>query len=206
MVKTLLDLIFPPKCVLCQRVQVPPLCPECREQLITGAPPEPDVFGLFTYASAHRLVQALKYERATSVAETMSRMMASFAAEHGLLQGDPLIIPVPIHPRRRQARGFNQSEMLVEAFPSALVRCDLLERTRDTPQQVGLDKLERRMNMEGAFECAEKLVGSPTVLLVDDVFTSGATVRACMDALNIAGAGRVQVLVFAAAESSSDLA
>lgn len=153
-------------------------------------------WAIHTYRSAYPVVQALKYHRSTSLGRTMSRELMLFASKHNLLGPDDLVIPVPIHPRRRYERGFNQAEYLVRAFPAAQVQIDTLERHRYTKQQVGQSPFERSENVANAFTVNGDL-GGRDVLLVDDVFTSGATARECAKTLLAAGAGSIQVLVYA---------
>jgi ComF family protein len=113
------------------------------------------------------------------------------------------LIPVPLHPERLRWRGFNQSLLLSRPLARAWnVPVDpfVLRRRRATPPQVGLDERARRLNVGGAFAVAEgaslKDLG---VLLIDDVFTTGATVNECAITLRRAGAARVDVLVLARA-------
>ncbi|MGH7587283.1 MAG: ComF family protein, partial [Gemmatimonadota bacterium] len=109
------------------------------------------------------------------------------------------LVPVPLHPVRLRARGYNQARALAEALGSihALPVLDALERVRATRSQVGLGRSERAVNVEGAFIC--RLGAPPVVGLVDDVTTSGATLAAAGSALLEAGTRRVVGLVFALA-------
>ena len=113
------------------------------------------------------------------------------------------IVPVPLHWRRQWARRFNQSAVLAEIIGKASgreVAHGALKRAKATRQQVGLDKSGRAQNVQGVFrvpgEGRSKVAGR-TLLLVDDVLTSGATVDACARALLRGGAASVDVLVFA---------
>ena len=106
-----------------------------------------------------------------------------------------LIAPVPIHRSRLSWRGFNQAEALCEKLPNHLIGQDLV-RIRRTPPQVKLTPEQRSKNLVGAFKCPTDIVGK-RVLLVDDVFTTGATAAECARALKEAGASWVGVLVFA---------
>ncbi|MEJ2672361.1 MAG: ComF family protein [Deltaproteobacteria bacterium] len=109
-----------------------------------------------------------------------------------------LIIPVPLHPRRLKQRGFNQALLLAKAFPQVPVSRDAVVRVKDTVPQVELKPKERRDNVKGAFAVPEPaLVKGKNVLLLDDVYTTGATVRECAKVLLRAGARRVEVLTVA---------
>ena len=109
-----------------------------------------------------------------------------------------LVAPVPLHPKRLKNRGFNQSLSLALAFPEAPLAREALVRTRHTPPQVGLKPKERRDNVKGAFAVPDPvLVKGKNVLLVDDLYTTGSTVRECARVLLKAGARRVEVLTVA---------
>jgi ComF family protein len=111
------------------------------------------------------------------------------------------IIPVPLHPKRLRWRGFNQAVLLArEVGRSWQVPVDpfILFRSRETPPQTQLDEGERRKNVRGAFALnPAKSVQGKVLLLVDDVYTSGATVNECSRVLTRAGAREVHVLTLA---------
>jgi ComF family protein len=131
----------------------------------------------------------------------MGRWMAHAGRE--LIAAADAIVPVPLHWRRQWARRFNQSALLAETIAKAgpcPVAHQALKRVKATPQQVGLDKAARALNVQGAFRVSadgKAEVAGRRLLLVDDVLTSGATVDACARALLRAGAANVDVLVFA---------
>jgi ComF family protein len=112
-----------------------------------------------------------------------------------------LVVPVPLHARRLRCRGFNQSAVLARHLGRSLgrpVALTLVVRTRDTPSQIALNPLTRATNVEDAFAVRRPaLVRDRTVLLVDDVWTSGATARAVAAALRAAGAEAVDILTVA---------
>jgi ComF family protein len=109
-----------------------------------------------------------------------------------------LLVPVPLHPRRLKARGFNQAWLLARAFPEATLAREALVRVRHTLPQLRLNPRERRDNVQGAFAVPDPArVRGKQVLLVDDLYTTGATVKECARVLNRAGALRVEVLTVA---------
>lgn len=150
---------------------------------------------------ARSMVHALKYGDRLDLAPVMARWMARAGGE--LLTDAEIVVPVPLHWRRMWARRFNQSATLAKllAAPHAVpVSHTALKRVKATPQQVGLSKTERAVNVQGAFrvDAAGKAeIARRHVLLVDDVLTSGATVDTCSRTLLRAGARQVDVLVFA---------
>jgi len=115
-----------------------------------------------------------------------------------LVAAADLLTPVPLHPKRIKYRGFNQSLLLARGFPEAPVAREAVVRTRHTAPQVGLNPKQRRDNVKGAFFVTDPaLVKGKHVLVVDDLYTTGATVKECARVLRRAGARRVEVLTVA---------
>jgi ComF family protein len=146
------------------------------------------------------LVQALKYEGAlanarvlgTGIAAAASRALAPLAGG----SARPLLVPLPLHPARLVERGFNQSREIARIVARRLdLRLDerALRRVRATAPQVGLARLERASNLNGAFAADGRIVAGRTVILVDDVVTTGSTAAAAACTLLAAGAQSVQV-------------
>ena len=112
-----------------------------------------------------------------------------------MLEDADLLLPVPLHPRRLKSRGFNQALLLAQGLTEKPVAREALIRVRHTDPQVGLNPKERRENVKDAFVVAQpEAIKGKKILLVDDLFTTGATARECARALNKAGAARVEVL------------
>jgi ComF family protein len=150
---------------------------------------------------ASGLVHRLKYGDRLDLAATMGRWMAH--AGRDLIEGADALVPVPLHWRRLWGRRFNQAAVLAQAIAATRplpVLCEVLKRVRATPQQVGLSRSERAVNVQGAFAVTDDgktAIAGKRLILIDDVLTSGATVDTCVRALLRAGAGNVDVLVFA---------
>jgi len=150
---------------------------------------------------ARTMVHALKYGDRLDLAPAMGRWMAR--AGRSLLDGADALVPVPLHWRRLWARRFNQSMLLAQSIAreSGIPVADgALKRVKATAQQVGLSQSERALNVQGAFRVppdTKAEVAGRRLVLVDDVLTSGATTDACARALLRAGAGNVDVVVFA---------
>jgi ComF family protein len=148
-----------------------------------------------------KLVHQLKYNDRTDLAPWMAEWMMRAGAE--LLADCDLIIPVPLHRWRYFTRRFNQSAELARAIGKASGKAfdpTALVRIRRTKQQVGLGARQREDNVRGAFKVPDQMlmaVSGKTILLVDDVYTTGATINAATKALKKAGAKAVDVLTFA---------
>jgi ComF family protein len=139
-----------------------------------------------------RLIHRLKYEGHFALGHPLARsLIAGWPAWRPI---PDLIVPIPLHPRRRWRRGYNQSELLARPLAEAVgvaFSATALRRTRHTAPQVGLGPEARAANVQGAFAAAPEQVGGRVVLLVDDVLTTGATMRSAAEALLAAGAAAV---------------
>ena len=223
------DLLCPERCAACPAL-VPParlFCAVCRTRVHELGPPEcgpcgcplpstgrcPECHGrpaairtARAWAAYHHpagvspVAQAIarfKYGGARRLGRRFAAAMVARVADSRL----DLVIPVPLHPRRLRARGFNQSAILARHVARRLgcpTRPLLVVRTRDTPSQTALAPRERAANVADAFALRDALaVRDRTVLVVDDVWTSGATTRAVAVTLRAAGATAVDVLTIA---------
>jgi ComF family protein len=150
-----------------------------------------------------KVIQKFKYGRRVSLGKPLGRLMTRGCESYLAACGADVVIPVPLHPRRLRWRGFNQSVLLareVSRVCGAPMDPFVLLRSRETPPQTELSEQERRRNVRGAFAVnPENPLEERTVLLVDDVYTSGATVNECSRALRRAGAKEVHVLTLARA-------
>lgn len=143
---------------------------------------------------------ALKYRRALWLVPLLSDLMADVAKRESLANDSTVICAVPLHAKRFRHRGFNQSEVLADGLAKRLnvPSIKALRRIRPTPTQTRLSKSARRANVHGAFEaCKTAKIAGKTVLLIDDVKTSGATVSECAFTLKQSGATQVNVMTLA---------
>ncbi len=145
------------------------------------------------------VIHRLKYGNGRGLAPLLAALLFARLREERRQEGVEAVTFVPMHPRRERERGYNQARLLAEELALHL-GCDcrpLLRRNRAAPPQTGLAHAARLANLRG---CMEAVPGRPVaggVLLVDDVFTTGATLSECALALKRAGAGRVTACVLA---------
>ncbi len=217
-VSALADLFFPQRCVGCDRRASDLLCRDCFEALPRvgrpvcarcGTPTAFETFvcdtckGLdFGFESARaplryegvgeEIVHALKYRGYTKVVERLAApLMLEILDRAGRFDA---VVPVPLHRSRLRRRGFNQAELLARGVAAGLEApvFDTLEAVRRTRDQVELTAAERRANVEGAYAVRDRVQGR--VLLVDDVFTTGATMSSCAETLLRGGAQEVHAV------------
>jgi ComF family protein len=143
------------------------------------------------------LIHLFKYSRIRTLAGPLGEMIASAVPRD---QSFDAVVPMPLHWRRRLARGFNQAELLARAVARryGVGVTNAVRRGRATQAQAGLSNARRRINVAGAFTVHRpQAVAGRRVLLVDDVMTTGATAAACAAALREAGASYVALLTLA---------
>ena len=220
-----LDWLYPPQCGgcgqsgsrWCQACQstarriTPPLCPICGQPQSSDRPCQkcrqsrPHYTALRSWAvfegPVRNALHRLKYKREIALGEVLSRHLLDVFHFFGW-QVD-LVVPVPLGVARQAERGYNQSALL--AKPLALgyglpYHPRVLRKTRDTPSQVGLSLEQRWNNVAGSFEALPGSVEGRSVLVIDDVSTSGATLNACAEALAASGATQVYALTLARAQ------
>mgnify|MGYP000999516454 CR=1 FL=1 len=146
-------------------------------------------------------VHQFKYGHKLAVGEALGTLMANFSFPRFDYQGYDLVLPVPLHISKLRDRGFNQSLLLARQLANKwMIPLDfsLLKRQKSTLSQTGLNKKEREENIRGAFAVSEKKKATgKKIILVDDVYTTGATLNECAKTLRKAGAGEVAVLTLA---------
>jgi ComF family protein len=150
-----------------------------------------------------QVIQKFKYGRKVALGKPLGQLMARGCEEFLAQCNAETIIPVPLHPKRLRWRGFNQSVLLarqINRIYNLPLDCFTLYRKLDTPPQTQLPEEDRRKNMRGAFALTPQTsVKGKCLLLVDDVYTSGATVNECSRVLKRGGAREVFVLTLARA-------
>ncbi len=244
LLSSLVELVFPPVCVLCEGDMkpgqeeshrlllwrghgicgrclkeiswlVPPFCPSCALPIHSSAvsshfcgecmadpPPFEWARALVVYdQEIFPLLHKMKYGHDSSLACFMGWLLAVNLKEELECLDVHLVVPIPLHAGRLRQRGFNQAAVMGRVIAKSLgvpMGLGLLNRHRYTPPQVGLNKIERRKNVRGAFSVkGENQLKGRKILLVDDVYTTGATLREASRELLKNGADKVYVMSFA---------
>lgn len=207
-----LPVIAPPTCVRCGDSlpawrAADPLCPRCRR----NASPLALARSAGQYDGTLReMIHALKYRRRRMIAPLLAARMREYGRD--VLAGADAVVPVPLHPLRLWQRGFNQADDLARGLGLPVWRA--LRRQRAGPPQASLPAARRHANARGAYTLCRleqirprqwrRLQGA-TIVLVDDVMTTGATLHACARVLQSAGARSVRALTAARAAAARPL-
>ena len=166
---------------------------------------------LLYYKGAYRNIpRALKYHSNLSIGRFYGALLGRYMASAPHFVDIDLIIPVPLHWTRRRSRGYNQAEILASALASSLnapCRTDILVRARRTRTQTRLNVEQKAVNVASAFRVREGrardiLASAHHILLVDDTFTTGATLYACYAAIRPYTAARISIATLAAVEGT----
>ena len=157
---------------------------------------------------ARKVALKLKYSGRPAVAETLAHFMQRHLAGE---DDKAILLPVPLHRWRIWKRGYNQSALIARALAQRsglAAELDLIRRVKATPPLKGMGRRERALAVRGAFamrEGARELIAGRTLVLVDDVYTSGATANACARMLKRSGAGAVNILCWARVVRRDDI-
>ena len=150
-----------------------------------------------------RTIQEFKFRGRRNLVGLLAPLLAEAFVQTWRRGEFDALVAIPLHPKRRRQRGFNQAALLTRNLSRliAIPWCEgALRRVRDTAPQVGLSDSERLRNLHAAFECGDRaLVAGKRLLLIDDVMTTGATLASAAQALISAGATRVCALTLARA-------
>lgn len=205
--------LFPPRCPNCREIvdERYQLCAACATKILRvdfySRPPVPidKVLRVTRYREGSRaLLHKLKFDNNLNVVPALKKILDDVSNREEvseLLKGVDFAVPVPLHTERLKERGFNQTEKI---FGDWLARKNLplkniLVRTHATPKLFSLGKAEREKILTGAFAAVEVVdLRGQSVLIVDDIFTTGTTCKECAKVLKALGAAKVSVLAFAA--------
>lgn len=224
----LLDLFFPKRCPVCDRVLRlgEEICPECAENLARISPPYCKKCGkpiederkeyctdcqenvhlfkegraLYEYRSIRHSLYRFKYKGRYEYAEFYGRELAENLGKVIREWKPDALIPVPLHFRRKQLRGYNQAEAVAAALGKrmgVLVNTTLIKRVKRTVPQKQLNRQMRQNNLKKAFKIYRNDVKLNTIIIIDDIYTTGSTVDAMAAVLQEAGIKNIYFIALA---------
>lgn len=216
MIKRILNLIFPPKCIFCKKILNTDaeieICKECYDQISfkEGASINPgsvcnyytSVICVCDYTGiVKEAIRRFKFSNKPSYYRAFARLLAQTIKEMTQWQKFDMILSVPLHPQRQRARGYNQSHLIARELSRELgIKNEprILIRVKNTDNQSLLNRNNRLVNVKDAFKVtnASKIEGR-TIFLVDDILTTGTTLNECSKVLKQAGAERIVAVVIA---------
>jgi ComF family protein len=213
----LLNFFFPLQCVTCGRLLAADnkerLCGDCWSRIIYLNRPIDiklsleRIWSVAVYDGVLReLIHQFKYKEKKYLANPLGKLLVDFVEEYLEEERFDYIVPIPLEKARQKKRGYNQAELLARVLGEEVnkpILTNLVKRRKKTKPQFGLKKEERFENLSGAFEISESVkedvatIAGKTVLLLDDLATTGATLDECARALKRAGVSEVYALVLA---------
>lgn len=217
-IESVLNIIYPSFCICCELALQPHeklLCDECWHHL-PPAEEAPETIARLARNKRGRvffartlsvwkinpqletIIHHFKYQNFKALANKLGVFMADRIKSSGIMNRDSVLIPIPLHKTRLRERGYNQSELLCRIIARETgIESDakILERIRYTQSQTTLNAVERSENVRNAFKVSQReKIMKKTILLVDDVITTGATMNACAKALIKDGAKEVIIV------------
>jgi ComF family protein len=200
--KGLLNLFLHPNCPLCQRPTAEELCQDCTRQLKRCQLPNPKclwqgelpVFAWGVYGGTlKRAIAALKYDNQSQLAQPLGYWLAQAWLNSQLASNRLTVVPIPLHADKQKQRGFNQAALLAQSFCQITglhLQQQGLERVRNTAPQFSASAREREKNLAQAFVLGSGLrryYPAQPILILDDIYTTGATARSAAQTLHDAG-------------------
>ncbi|MBU1036841.1 ComF family protein [Patescibacteria group bacterium] len=148
-----------------------------------------------------KIIQGLKFRYIIELAEPLAELLIKFYQQLPEKLAEPLIIPVPLHKKRTLERSFNQAELIAKIFADHFkypLVTKAVKRAKNTPHQVGLNKKQRMVNIKNAFTISQpKLIQQKNIIIVDDVLTTGATLKSLAKTLKDYEAKNIWALTIA---------
>jgi len=212
------SLLFPPICLICDQeffTDEIPICRQCLNKLSIlpenillkkKIPDNLDSLSITFLFDQHyqKIVHYLKYSEYQCIGNKIGQLIADHLSHNDLPGNNTAVIPVPLHPIKYRERGYNQAKLITAGFcdqTGFLQNNNILKRIKNTRSQTKLTKKERKENMREAFQVKILPPDTENIILIDDVFTTGATMEAAAAALKSAGIKKVMGVASAAPAS-----
>jgi ComF family protein len=211
-----LDFVFRSPCPLCLRVASPVFCRDCNQKLLGCRRPVTEIkvsdlpplycWGSYEGALKQSLAK-LKYDHQRRIAQPLGHWLAELWQPP--IMRSRVVIPIPLHRDREQQRGYNQADLIAQSFCQSTglsLRSQGLIRPHATTAQYGLSRLDRYQNLQSAFSIGPDLhnfSSKLSVILIDDIFTTGATLKAAVNTLQNSGIQVAALFAIAVSERGS---
>ena len=212
MLKLVLDLLYPPVCGICGKIDQKELCPKCAIKLRNLEKARLYVyphthfekhFYLFPYEGIIRekLIQ-YKFQGKSYLSTFFAKILQNHEKMSRLLEKYDIIIPVPMYSKKEKLRGYNQTVLIAreiaKAYRNLIYDGKSLQKIKDTKMQSSLNKTERRKNIKNAYKVVnQQKIKDKKIVLLDDIYTTGATANECSKMLKQAGAKEILVVTIA---------
>lgn len=212
--KKIEKVIFPPCCLICGKLEKEILCKECKKQIYEKAifkienNKNKDFYFkkhiyIFLYKDKIRnLILDYKFNDKSYLYELFSKIIIKNEKICGILKKYDIIIPVPIHKKRKNKRGYNQSELIARKIADKISNLEygnkIIEKIKNTVQQSSLNKEQRKENVKEVYKIINKQkIINKKIIIFDDIYTTGSTVNACAKILKQNGAKEIIILTIA---------
>lgn len=196
----LLDVLFPPREdeLVLRGIDADGFCALVAPRLAPVTHPETTALLSFGDPRVRAAIHETKYHGSSSSRRLLAHALAGYMRDSDEGFGTPILVPIPLGPKRAAERGFNQAEEVLRlAMPDGTINTALLVRARETCSQAALPREKRLENMRDAFTATGPADPARTYMLFDDVVTTGATMQAAIDALAAAGATHIVPIALA---------
>ena len=206
--KQLLDYIYKEQCYLCRRtVEDVPLCSKCYKEILKNEANHaytieiidgvPYYWAGFYSKNMQKLIRGLKYHGQKRLAPILAKFLYQYWKKFDASSESFVIIPVPLYKKRQRKRKYNHMELVANEFAklaNCVVNTEIIARIKDTKPQYGLKQSERTRNMQGAFRVEIDFDKNQKLLIIDDILTTGSTVKEMIKTLRAAGFLNITVL------------
>ena len=212
-INNILELIYPPVCGFCGNICSNYICTKChakikkyeiknKENYKTKNMYFNELFSIFKYEEdIRKLILKYKFQNKAYLYKTFSKIILNNKKICGNLKKYDIIIPVPIHKKRKNQRGYNQTELIAKEISKSLnikMENNVLIKNINTKAQSELSKKERKDNIKGAFKVQNlRKIENKNILIIDDIYTTGSTANQCSKTLKLAGAKNIGILTIA---------
>lgn len=207
LINNFLDLIFPPACGICGKIGEGYICEKCYKEIEkylynNGEVEQINIFYLFHYKDIIRnKMISYKFNDKSYLHQMFYEILIKSKKACEFTKNYDIIIPVPMYRRKKAKRGYNQSELIARKVAKNFhisINTKILLKTKNTPMQSSLGKEDRIKNVQSVYKVEnQEKIKDKNVLLVDDIYTTGATVKECKRMLQLAGAKKVGIMIIA---------